>query len=268
MSKHFEKLLKTLKTRQDVTALGFSKEELKSLASDIDENLDSIEETATEEDVENKIKEAIDGVIPMLKLAQMQASRIISKKLKEQDDERKQAEEEKRKAKEEAAKKAAEEAAKKKEEPVKPTEETEKEDEELKSLIKALTEKVTKQEEALSEQSKTISSLLVGNIKEKRRAIVEAKLTGSGKYGIRKKREFERMTFKDDSEFNAYLDEIAEDLEEIKQENAEILAKEKQREADEALAKQQQQPPAPSKEKEQEVEVMSDDEIDSIAENM
>lgn len=264
MSKHFDKLLKTLKTRQDVTALGFSKEELKSLASDIDENLDSIKETATDEDVENAIKVAIDGVIPMLKLAQMQASRIVSKKLKEQDDERRQAEEEDEK-KRKADEKPAEGTKNADEGKQKPAEEK-KEDDELKSLIKALTEKVSKQDETIAKQNEAMAQLLAGNVKDKRKAILEAKLKGAGKYGSRKMREFERISFRDDSDFNDFLDEIDEDLEDIKAERDSLKAKWEQDKANDELAKQTQQPPAPDKDSDKkDVEVMSDEQIIALA---
>ena len=254
MSKHFDKLLKTLKTRQDVTALGFSKDELKSLASDIDVNLESIEETATDEDVENKIKEAIDGVIPMLKLAQMQASRIVAKKLKEQDDERKAAEEE--------AKNKKKDGNEEEDKPVKITpnpipEPAKKEDDELKSLIKALTDKMTKQEEALAKQNETIANLMKGNITEKRKAIVEAKLKDAGTLGKTYKRLFEKLDIKDDDEFNEFLEQIDEDLKDYNQDVANKL-----------LEKQNPTPPAApgKKASEEKVEVMSDEDIDDLVE--
>ncbi len=260
MSKHFDKLFKTLKTRQDVTALGFSKDELKSLASDIDGNLDSLEETATDEDVENKIKDVIDGVIPMLKLAQMQASRTVAKKLKEAEDARLAAEEEEKRKKEdeESAKQtAATEQKPKQEEP--PVSESRKDDDELKSLIKALNEKMTKQEEALAKQNETIANLMRGNIKEKRKAIVDAKLKNAGTLGRTYLRMFERLDIKDDNEFNEFLEQIDEDLKDYKQDVA-----------NELLAKQSPTPPVtPSKkdEEEEKVDVMSDEEIDSLVDD-
>jgi hypothetical protein len=259
MSKHFDRLLKTLKTRQDVTALGFSKDELKSLASDIDENLNAIEDTATDEDVENAIKTAIDGVIPMLKLAQMQASRIVAKKLKEQDDERKAAEEEAARKKEEEEKKAEEEGKKtpekKPDDNPNPKPEEKKEDDELKSLIKALTDKISKQDETIASQNARIESILSGSVKEKRKAVLEAKLKGAGTIGKTYRRMFERIDIKDDEEFDNLLEQLDEDLKDYKQDvNNELLAR------------QTAPPPAPDKSVEnEEVEVMSDDEIKAMA---
>ena len=227
MSKHFDKLLKTLKTRQDVTALGFSKDELKSLASDIDVNLDSIEETATDEDVENRIKSEIDAVIPMLKLAQMQASRIVSQKQKPEPDQNSN-----------------------------PNPEEKKEDDELKSLIKTLTDKITKQDETIASQNARIEDILSGSVKEKRKAVLEAKLKGAGTIGKTYRRMFERMDIKDDEEFNNLLEQIDEDLKDYKQDVA-----------NELLARQSTPPPAPDKEDDNldEVEVMTDDEIREMA---
>lgn len=264
MSKHFDRLLKTLKTRQDVTALGFSKDELKSLASDIDENLNAIEETATDEDVENAIKTAIDGVIPMLKLAQMQASRIVAKKLKEQDDERKAAEEEAARKKEEEDKKAEEERKRNNPNPApepkpndnpNPKPEEKKEDDELKSLIKTLTEKISKQDETIASQNARIESILSGSVREKRKAVLEAKLKGAGTIGKTYRRMFERIDIKDDEEFDNLLEQLDEDLKDYKQDvNNELLAR------------QTAPPPAPDKSDEnEEVEVMSDDEIKAMA---
>ena len=264
MSKHFDKLLKTLKTRQDVTALGFSKDELKSLASDIDENLNDIEETATEEDVENAIKTAIDGVIPMLKLAQMQASRIVAKKLKEQDDERKAAEEEAARKNEEDEKKAEEEPKKNNPNPTpapkpndnpNPKPEEKKEDDELKSLIKALTDKISKQDETIASQNARIESILSGSVKEKRKAVLESKLKGAGTIGKTYRRMFEKMDIKDDDEFENFLEQFDEDLKDYKQDVA-----------NELLTRQSAPPPSPDKSDDNdEVEVMSDDEIIAMA---
>lgn len=259
MSKHFEKLLKTLKTRQDVTALGFSKDELKSLASDIDENLNTLEETATDEDVENAIKTAIDGVIPMLKLAQMQASRIVSQKLAKIDEEKKAQEEEAARKKEEEERKAAEEAARQNQpDPKNPGQNTDekKDDDELKSLIKTLTDKISKQDETIASQNARIESILSGSVKDKRKAVLEAKLKGAGTIGKTYRRMFERIDIKDDEEFDNLLEQIDEDLKDYKQDVA-----------NELLARQSAPPPAPDKKDDnpEEVEVMSDDEIREMA---
>lgn len=254
MSKHFDKLLKTLKTRQDVTALGFSKDELKSLASDIDVNLDSIEETATDEDVENAIKIAIDGVIPMLKLAQMQASRIVSQKLSKIEEERKAAEEEAIRQKEEEKKKTEEGAPNQSQPAPKPDEK--KEDDELKSLIKTLTDKISKQDETIASQNARIESILSGSVREKRKAVLEAKLKDAKTIGDIYRRMFEKIDIKDDDEFESLLEQLDTDLKSHKQDVA-----------NELLARQTAPPPAPDKstENSDEVEVMSDDEIRAMA---
>ena len=49
-----ERVLKALKTRKDVAALGFSKDEIKSLASDMEQNLDFEEDAAEEGQKQSK----------------------------------------------------------------------------------------------------------------------------------------------------------------------------------------------------------------------
>ena len=58
MNKHFQKVLKKLKTSKDVKALGFSRSEIKGIAAKIADNLD-VEDNASDEDVDGAIDEAI-----------------------------------------------------------------------------------------------------------------------------------------------------------------------------------------------------------------
>jgi hypothetical protein len=264
MSKHFDKLLKMLKTRQEVTALGFSKEEIQSLASDMDKNL-VISEDAADDDVENTINNAIETVIPVLKLAQASSFRIVSKLKKEMEDEKQRAEEEAAalKAKEEEEKRKADDEKRKaddaarRNEPDPKHEENDKKYDELKDMLKTLTDKMSSQDETIKKQNETITNLLRGNVKEKRKAILEAKIKDAGTLGKTYRRAFEKMEFKDDSEFDAFLSQFDEDYKDYEQDIA-----------NKRLERDRQVPdPNNPDNHEDKVEVMSDEDIDALADD-
>jgi hypothetical protein len=125
--------------------------------------------------------------------------------------------------------------------------------------MKQLTDKLTKQEEAIARQNETISNLMKGNVREKRKAIVEAKLKDAGTIGKTYKRMFDKLNFEDDTQFEEFLEQIDEDLKDYKQDLA-----------NELLAKQNPTPPAtPDKkdDEEEQVEEFTDAEIDALADN-
>lgn len=66
-------------------ALGFSKQELKSVAEHISDNLD-LEDEASEEDVEAAITAQIDAALPLLKLTQSAVSRIVNARAAKADE--------------------------------------------------------------------------------------------------------------------------------------------------------------------------------------
>lgn len=208
MSKHFQQLLKALKTSDEVKALGFNKEEIKSLASDMDKNLE-IKDDASEEEVESVIDEAVDKAIPFLKMAQKASSRIIKKSLskkgdedddEEEDDEQQDADDLEDK---QPAKKSKPQTRQPKSD----------DDDEVKTLLKAI---LKKQED----HEKELSSLRNGNLTDKRRSRLEKLLKDTGTFGKRTLRQFDRMTFADEDEFEDFLDDIKDDLEETNQERA------------------------------------------------
>lgn len=71
-----KKVLQVLKPK--VSSLGFTKDELKGVAETISANL-------TDESTEEQITEAVDAVIPYLKVSQSVATRVINKKREEEE---------------------------------------------------------------------------------------------------------------------------------------------------------------------------------------
>ena len=87
MNKHFRKVLEELKTNKDIKALGFSRKELKGIAANVADKL-QLEEEATDDDVSEAIGNAIDDVLPLLKLTQSAVDRQVQdfKRTKDDDD--------------------------------------------------------------------------------------------------------------------------------------------------------------------------------------
>jgi hypothetical protein len=182
------KVLKALKPK--AASLGFTEEELEESAATIAGNL---KEDATDE----QVTQAVDAALPFLKMSQKAATRIVN------------AEKEKSKKEKDEAKKKAdeEEAAKKKEINPDPKDDTP-------AWAKALIE----QNKALSEK---VESLSGERVAEKRKAsfsgILEG-LTEKQKNSILA--DFNRLQFKDDDDFNSYLEEKKKHVADLIQENA------------------------------------------------
>ena len=66
-----------LALKPKVKAFGFNKNELKGVAAKIANNL-TLEEDASEEDINEAIDNAIDAVLPYLEMGQKQANRVIN----------------------------------------------------------------------------------------------------------------------------------------------------------------------------------------------
>ena len=222
MSKHFQKVLKALKTSDDVKALGFDRDEIKRLASDIDKKL-SLSDDASDEDVENAIDEAVENALPYLKMAQSTVSRIVKKKLAkskkdeegdddddDDDDEGGGSDDDDDDEDEDPKGKVTKKSKKQKKSRISKSDD---DDDEVKSLLKSVLKKIEKQEE-------TIASLRKGSVVDKRRAKLEKILKDTGTFGKRYLRRFEKMEFDDDDDFEEFLDEVMDDLEETNQERA------------------------------------------------
>ena len=256
MSKHFEKVLKALKTSDEVKALGFDKEEIKRLASGIDKKLD-LKEDASDEDVENAIDEAVENALPYLKMAQSTASRIVKKKLAQskKDDDDDDDDDNGGDDDDDQGDDDDDTNVKKSKEPKKSNKnrQSKSDDDDVKALLKSLVKKIEKQDE-------TIANLRKGNTEDKRRSKLEKILKDTGSFGKRYLRQFDKMSFQDDDEFEEFLDEVKEDLEETNQERANAgLGKLGIKTAPESRR---------DGEHEDQVEVASDEEVDKLADQL
>ena len=179
-----------------VKAFGFNKNELKGVAAKIANNLE-LDENATEDDINEAIDNAIDAVLPYLELGQKQASRVIN-------DYKKRAEK-----------------------PLEDEDEEEEEEEEPKPQKKAKTEKneevpawaqaMMKTMEALSGEVSTMKGEKLTNSRKSR---LDELLKDTGSYGQRTLKNFAKMKFENDEEFEEFFDEVEADLKAYNQERA------------------------------------------------
>lgn len=177
-------------------ALGFNKEELESVAADIADNLD-LEDEASDEDINAKATEAVDAAIPSLKLAQKVANRIVqsSKKKDPKKDDNEP-------------------------EPVEPP--TPKKDDNQ--------EDVPAWAQALIAQNKALQTEILDMKTERetdgRRTKLKALLKDTGTFGKSILKQFDKMKFENEPDFEEFYDGVVEDLGTLNQERAnEGLAK-------------------------------------------
>lgn len=156
-----------------VASLGFNEEEL----MDVTENIaGTLSEDASEEEIASKV----DSVVPFLKLSQKSANRAISKAKKDFDDKLKQLEE-----------------SKQKQDP-----EPQKKEDDMPAWFKAYQDSMEQRFEAIKakETKQTRKEKVVELLKEK------------GVFGQSKLRDFERMNFSDDNDFEAYVKSLQDDI--------------------------------------------------------
>lgn len=237
MNKYLRKVLETLKTNKDIKALGFSRRELKGIAANVADKL-QLEDEATDEEVSEAISSAIDDVLPLLKLTQSAVDRQVqdykrSTEDDDDDDDDNDIEPSRRSPsrKNPKSKKDSDDA-----------------DSATLAALKQLTQVVT----ALQGE---VNTLKTGNTANSRRAKVEKLLTDTGKFGERQLKAFSRMSFKDEEEFEDYLEDLKEDIE-----------AENQDRADRGLEKLGNIPSPDKNDKDKkEDELMSDDEVKKLA---
>lgn len=207
-------------------ALGFSKDELEGIAADVANNFD-LDEEASDEDVNAEIEKQVDAVIPFLKIAQKTAQRTIQK-FKDS------------------------------------TEDNDDIDETLDTGIKdnhkkeeSLKENVPAWAQALIEQNKALQTEIIGikseNVANGRRTKLKALLKDKGTFGKTVLKNFDRMKFNDETEFDDFYDGVIDDLAAIDQERA-----------NEGL-KKLGAPTGPERKDETKPEVLKDAEIDELA---
>lgn len=214
-------------------ALGFNKDELEGIAADVANNFE-LDEEASDEDVNAEIEKQIDAVLPFLKIAQKSAQRTIQnfKDSQDLDDD-----------------------------------EVDDDDDDLAGNKKPIRKQKKEKEEqvpgwaqALITQNKALLTEILGLKSERendgRRSKLKALLKDKGTFGKTVLKNFDKMKFENESEFDDFYDGVVEDLAAIDQERA-----------NEGLGKLGA-PAAQRKPKKDEVEVIKGDEIDELAETM
>nr|DAF73201.1 MAG TPA: hypothetical protein [Bacteriophage sp.] len=214
-------------------ALGFNKDELEGIAADVANNFE-LDEEASDEDVNAEIEKQIDAVLPFLKIAQKSAQRTIQnfKDSQDLDDDEVDDDDD-------------DPAGSKKP---------------IRKLKKEKEEQVPAWAQALITQNKALQTEILGLKSERendgRRSKLKALLKDKGTFGKTVLKNFDKMKFENESEFDDFYDGVVEDLAAIDQERA-----------NEGLGKLGA-PAAHRKPKKEEVEVIKDDEIDELAETM
>lgn len=232
MKKRTKQVLVILKPKSK--ALGFSREELEGIAADVANNLE-LDEEASDEDVNAEIEKQVNAVLPYLKIAQKTAQRTIQsfKDSKDLDDDEVDDPDDDPAGN----KKSIRKQKKEKEE-----------------------EQVPAWAQALITQNKALQTEILGLKSEResdgRRSKLKALLKDKGTFGKTILKNFDKMKFENESEFDDFYDGVVEDLAAIDQERA-----------NEGLGKLGA-PAAQRKPKEEEVEVIKENEIDELAETM
>lgn len=219
MNKHFKQVLRVLRTK--AKALGLNYKELKGVAAKIADNLE-LEDDASEEDVNSAIEDAVDDAMSFLSVSQSAAQRAIANyKAKHnisddddpddddvEDDDPNDVDDnvtkKKRKGKHQKRKS-------------KSNDDTDDDDEAAPAWAKKLIDDI-------ASVRNRVLAMEDGKVSEGRRGKLEELLKDTGKFGVRKLKEFDRIasTFKDDSDFDQYLDEVSDDLDDYNQERADL----------------------------------------------
>lgn len=185
-----------LALKPKVKALGFNQKELKGIAARIADNI-KLDEEASEEELSAEIESQIEAILPYLQLGQSQANRVIDAWKKshnsETDDDDDDDDEgqpgSKKSVKNKNGNDATPEWAKS-----------------MLDTVKALTDEVT----ALKAEKTTTS----------RKSKLEALLKDTGVFGERTLKNFSRMKFENEEEFEDYYSEVEADLKKLNQERA------------------------------------------------
>ena len=217
MNKRTRKVLTLLKTK--AKQLGFNRNELKGIAAKIADNLD-LADDASDEDEDSAIDEAVDDAMELLGYSQSAAQRAISNfkkkhNVSDDDDDVDDDEEDDDDQTQPSKKNKSGQRKGNKKSPKSKDDADGDEDNDTPAWAKGLISSMEK-------MSERVSSLEKGNVSKSRKARLEEVLKDTGNFGKRRLKEFDRIkdTFKDDDEFEEYLDEITEDLENYNQERA------------------------------------------------
>jgi hypothetical protein len=224
--------------RPKAAPLGFSKEELEGVARNIADNL-SLDDDVTDEVLTEAATKAVDAAMPLLEMSQKNANRIIQKNKEERE---KAEAEAKKKAEEEAAAKAEEERKAKEEAERKAKEEAERKKAEEEGLarflesdfaknMKAENKKLAEQlkaQQAAAQQAQAefasfrdeFNAMKAERLKATRQSRLDELVKGAGVYGERIKKNYAKMTFDSDADFDEFCSGIEEDIKAFNQERA------------------------------------------------
>ena len=221
-----------LKLKTGAQAFGYKRDELMSVAAHIADNL-KLDENASEEDVEDAVDAAVSSCIPFLKYGQSMATRVINdSKLKDDHDDDDDDDDDDNNQKPSSKKSPKTTSTPKDETP---------------AWVKELQKSV----ETLANQVETMKGEKVTTGRKER---LSKLLADTGTYGEAALKNFERMSFKDDDDFDDYFTSVEEDL-----------AKFKQQMADSGLA-HLTNPPTPKQDKPKvEDKVFTDEQLEEIA---
>ena len=241
MNKYYKKVLEVLKTNKDIKALWFSRKEIRGIAANVADKL-NLKDEATDEEVSEAIDDAVDAVMPLLKLSQSVADRQVQNYKDAHPEKDADAPDDDDDNDDEPAHTSPSKKGKKN---------TKDDNDDVNSALLASIKALT---ESVSGMKDEIALLKSGKVADSRRAKVEKLLKDTGKFGERMLKAYSRMTFKDDDEFDDYLDELKEDIDAVNQERA-----------DKGLEKLGVPPATNIKKKPGEKELMSDDEVKELA---
>ncbi len=221
------------KLNPKVKAFGFNQKELKGVAAKIADNL-TLEEDASDEDINAAIDEAIDAVIPYLEAGRSYANRVINDSQKNGDEDNSDKDND-----EDSDSKSNKSSNKSKK-------------------VKSANDDVPAWAQAIIDSNNALKSqieILKGEkIADSRKAKLEKLLKNTGTFGTRTLKSFGRMKFENDDEFDEFYSEIEEDLKSFNQERANA-----------GLEKLGAPAIGNAGKKEEKPEVLSEDEVKAIA---
>jgi hypothetical protein len=224
-----------LKLKTGAQAFGYKRDELMSVAAHIADNL-KLDENASEEDVEDAVDAAVSDCIPFLKYGQSMATRVINDSKSKDDHDDDDDDDDSGNGTGSTSK-----------EPKKSQKTTSTPKDETPAWVKELQKSV----ETLANQVETMKGEKVTTGRKER---LSKLLADTGTYGEAALKNFERMSFKDDDDFDDYFTSVEEDL-----------AKFKQQMADSGLA-HLTNPPTPKQDKPKgEDKVFTDEQLEEIA---
>lgn len=180
-------VLESLKPK--VKALGFNKKELQGIASQIANNLNADDEIS-EDELSAQVNTQIDAILPYLQFAQSQANRVIDSWKRTNNKEAEESEE------------------KEIEQPKVKTEGSE-----MAKAMKDLLSVVS----GLKEEVKTLKG---ANLHDKRTQRLEAIIKDTGSFGKMTMKQFSRMKFDTEEDFDEFIQEVENDLKSFNQERA------------------------------------------------